>query len=152
MDDSVGDSLLMKVVKRGIQAVIAVLVALALASGYRAYFQVHSLELRTGTETLRAGEKLGTRVVSYARTHVDVVVEIIQDGHRETVATQLVRSNAYAALDPRPQHASQSIVLTPEMRSRFHAGPAVVRATATGRPQWLRLPPPVVRERKVIVG
>ena len=146
------DSLLMRVVKRGIQVVIAVLVPLALASGYRAYFQVHSLELRLPAGTVNAGTKVETDVVSYGRSHVDVVVEIEQDGHRETIASQLVPGNRLGAIDPRWHGASQSIVLTPDMLEKFHAGPAVIRATATGRPQWLRVPPPLVRERRVTVG
>ena len=149
MDD---DSLLMRVVKRGIAVVIAVHVPLMLASGYRAYYQVHSLKLALSGDTLRVGTTLSTKVVSYARTPVDVVIEIDQDGHRERVAAQLVPGNFNAAYDPRPRGATQSVVLTDEVLGRFHAGPAIVRATATGRPQWLRLPPPLVRERRVTLG
>jgi hypothetical protein len=41
------------------------------------------------------------------------------------------------------------VVLAPEQLARFLSGPATVRATATGRRQWLRLPPPTVREAAV---
>jgi hypothetical protein len=65
------------------------------------------------------------------------------------LAVQQVRGNDWASFDPRPRRASQRVLLTPEQLARFPDGPATVRATATGRPQWLRLPPPTVREAAV---
>ena len=52
-------------------------------------------------------------------------------------------------LDPRSRHASQINLLTADLLSRFEAGKAKVRATAVGRPQLSRTPPPVVREVEV---
>jgi len=121
----------------------------ALASGHRAYFQVRSLELRAGGPVLRAGSSVETEVVSSGRTHVDVRVELLQGSHAETLAVQSVRGNEWGSIDPRTRRASQTIVLTPEVLSRFDSGTAVLRATATGRPQWTRLPPPTVRETAV---
>jgi hypothetical protein len=43
-------------------------------------------------------------------------------------------------------------VVTPELLARFASGAAVVRATAHGRPQWMRTPPPEVREVAVEIG
>jgi hypothetical protein len=37
------------------------------------------------------------------------------------------------------------------MLARFEPGTATLRATAVGRPQWLRVPPPTVREQPVII-
>ena len=39
-----------------------------------------------------------------------------------------------------------AVVVTPELLGRFEPGAALVRATAHGRSQWLRTPPPEVRE------
>lgn len=86
---------------------------------------------------------------SSGRTTIDVRVELIQAGHSETLAVQQVRGNDWASFDPRPRRASQSVVLTPDQLARFLPAPAAVRATATGRRQWLRLPPPTVREAAV---
>src|SRR3954469_24334463 len=123
----------------------------AMASGHRAYFQVRSLELRLGEPVLRAGSVVETEVVSSGRTTVDVRVELIQDSYAETLAVQRMRGNEWAAIDPRTQSAAQRVVLTPELLSRFHTGTATLRATATGRSQWLRLPPPTVREYLVVI-
>jgi len=123
----------------------------AMSSGHRAYFQVRSLELHIPEPVLHAGSVVETEVVSSGRTHVDVRVELIQDAQALTLAVQLVPGNEWGSIDPRTKRATQSIILTPENLSRFHPGTATLRATATGRPQWLRLPPPTVRESLVVI-
>jgi len=135
--------------RRATLAFLALCSVTALASGHRAYFQVRGLELRVAGPVLRAGSVVETEVVSSGRTHVDVRVELVQGPHVETLASQFVRGNEWGSVDPRARRASQAIVLTPELLSRFSPGAAVLRATATGRPQWLRLPPPTVRESAV---
>jgi len=80
---------------------------------------------------------------------VDVRLELIQEEHSETLAVQHVPDNTYAFFDPRAQRASQTVLITQEILAKFQAGKAKVRATATGRPQWTRLPPPVIRELEV---
>jgi hypothetical protein len=40
-------------------------------------------------------------------------------------------------------------MLTAKQLRRLRPGPAVVRATAVGGPQWMRRLPPTVRERAV---
>ncbi|HEV7892680.1 MAG TPA: hypothetical protein VGP08_18850 [Pyrinomonadaceae bacterium] len=135
--------------RRAALAFLALCSVTALASGHRAYFQVRGLELRVDTPALRAGSVVETEVVSSGRTHVDVRVELVQGSHAETLAVQSVRGNEWGSIDPRTQRASQRVLLTPEVLSRFEAGAAVLRATATGRPQWMRLPPPTVRETAV---
>lgn len=135
--------------KRAALAFLALCFVIALASGHRAYFQVRGLELRVDAHVLRAGSSVETEVVSSGRTHVDVRVELVQGTHAETLALQSVRGNEWGSIDPRTRRASQRVVLTPELLSRFESGAAVLRATATGRPQWTRLPPPTVRETAV---
>lgn len=137
--------------KRAALAFLALCFVTAMSSGHRAYFQVRSLELRVADPVLHAGSVVETEVVSSGRTHVDVRVELIQDSNAETIAVQLVPGNEWGAIDPRTRRASQSVVITPEILSHFHAGTASLRATATGRPQWLRLPPPTVREFLVVI-
>ena len=135
--------------RRAALAFLALCSVTALASGHRAYFQVRGLELRVGEPVLRAGSVVETEVVSSGRTHVDVRVELVQGSHAETLAAQFVRGNEWGSIDPRTRRASQTIVLTPEILSRFNPGAALLRATATGRPQWTRLPPPTARETAV---
>jgi hypothetical protein len=143
---SVKDAWPIVILKRATQVFLALCFVTALVSGHRAYFQVRSLELQLTETTLHDGTVIQTTVVSSGRTHVDVRVELIQGTHVETLAVQRVLGNDWGAIDPRQQHGSQSIVLTSEFLERFQAGTVQVRATATGRPQWTRLPPPVVRE------
>jgi len=38
------------------------------------------------------------------------------------------------------------------MLAGFDAGAATLRASAVGRPQWLRVPPPTIRERSVTIA
>jgi hypothetical protein len=54
-----------------------------------------------------------------------------------------------AFFDPRSQQKSQTMVATNDQLRTFDPGPAIIRATATGRPQWTRLPPPTVIEKSV---
>lgn len=121
-------------------------------AAYRAWFQVKSLDLKTNDPVLRHGSVVETTLVSYARTTIDVRVELIQGSHAETIATKRVRGNEWAFFDPRSRQASESIVLTSDLLSRFDQGRAQLRATAVGREQWTRLPPPVVREITVEIS
>jgi hypothetical protein len=43
-------------------------------------------------------------------------------------------------------------VVTAEQLSGLERGPAVLRVTGHGGPQWLRVPPPVVREYATVIG
>jgi hypothetical protein len=135
--------------KRGVLVLLALCFVTALASGYRAYYQVLGLELRLAEPTVRGGSVVQVAVVGSGRTTIDVRVELIQGGHSETLATHRMRGNEWASFDPRPRSASPSFVLTPEQLAGFTDGAAKVRVTATGRPQWMRLPPPTVREAEV---
>lgn len=132
--------------KKAVLILLALCFVTALASGYRAYYQVRSLELRLDGPTIRAGSVIQIDVSGSGRTTIDVRVELIQGGHTETLAVHQMRGNEWASFDPRPRRASPTVVVTPEQLVRFTDGAAKVRATATGRPQWMRLPPPTVRE------
>jgi hypothetical protein len=57
-----------------------------------------------------------------------------------------VPANGSPFYDPRPQRASFKAVLQSDFLARFNPGSATLRLTATGRHQWLRLPPPTVQE------
>lgn len=101
---------------------------------------------------LRSGSVIRTSLVSYARTTIDVQVELIQGQHSETIARQRLRGNDWAFFDPRSRQADQSTALTNDVLRRFNAGAAQLRATAIGREQWTRLPPPVIREMTVAIS
>ena len=134
--------------KRLFVFVIVALLVIGAVSSHRAYFQVRSLELNA-PHTLAAGSVVNTSVVGSGRTQVDVEVDLIQGTHSERLQHLHLTGNNLAFFDPRTQHGSDSVTLTSEILSRFQPGPARLRAVATGREQWTRLPPPTVRELEV---
>ena len=119
-------------------------------SAHRAYIQVRSLEFNA-PKSLSSGTVVETLLVSSGRTTVDVEVELIQGAHSERLFAMQLRGNQWGFWDPRARHGSQGVTLTPETLSKFRPGAARLRSVATGRPQWMRLPPPTVRELEVEV-
>ena len=145
---SIPESRAIVILQRVFSIVIVALLAIGAVSSYRAYVQVRTLELNVGSE-VREGTEITASVVTSGRTTVDVVVELVQGSHSETLCAMQVRGNELAFFDPRSQQTSQTMVVTNEQLSRFDPGSAIIRATATGRPQWTRLPPPTVIEKSV---
>jgi hypothetical protein len=132
--------------KKAILILLALCFVTALVSGYRAYYQVRSLDLQLTEPILRNGSVIQIAVVGSGRTTIDVRLELIQGTRSETLAVKHLPGNNWASFDPRSTSGSYRVVLTPDLLARFRTGPAKVRAIATGRPQWTRLPPPEVRE------
>jgi hypothetical protein len=118
-------------------------------SGYRAIVQVKSLELRSVDAVLHPGSTVTADAVSWARTYVSVRIELVQDAHRETIGWRQIGTHGVPSLDPRWVRATLSATLTPAMLERLHDGDARVVATALGRSQWMRVPPPTIREARV---
>jgi hypothetical protein len=131
---------------------LAVFAVLASISGYRAIVQVYSVDVDVPAQPLTTGSVVSTRVASSGRVHVTLRLELVQGARAETLAAKLIPSNRTASLDPRTRHGSISVVLTPETLARLEPGSATIRATGLGRSQWLRTPPPVVREVPVVVS
>lgn len=128
---------------------ISLYLLIGLVSAYRAFYQVKELTIRSAEPTLRNGSVVETRVISFARTHVDVKIELIQGMNSATLAKQTVPGNEWGFFDPRNREGAQSATITTDTLTRFEPGTARLRATAIGRPQWTRLPPPVVKELMV---
>jgi hypothetical protein len=120
-----------------------------LFSSYRAWVQVHSLDLIVPSGDLRAGDTIQVRAVSWARTEVYVDLFLVQGRRADTLATHEIPRNHNASIDPRWRRDSMTVVLTPSFLAGYHRGPATIRAVAEGGPQWLRIPPPLVRETAV---
>lgn len=134
--------------KRLFAFVVVALLLIGAVSSHRAYFQVRSLEL-SAPHALAVGSVVKASVVGSGRTQVDVDVELIQGTHSERLMHLHLTGNELAFFDPRTQPGSDSVVLTSEMLSKFEPGAARLRAVASGREQWTRLPPPTVREIEV---
>ncbi|HKN67615.1 MAG TPA: hypothetical protein VJW73_15125 [Gemmatimonadaceae bacterium] len=131
---------------------VVVHVALASISGYRAIVQVYSVQLETDTPMLHPGSTVDVAVATSGRATIDGVLELIQSAHAETVAVFRIPGHTNASYDPRTIRADRRVTLTSEQLARFNPGPARLRAIANGRSQWLRVPPPVIREQTVQIG
>jgi hypothetical protein len=131
---------------------LAVWCAVAVTSGWRAIFQVRSVELSAAGRELKPGSPVRARIVTSGRAFAHLDVALVQGAHRELLASRLVPHNADPPGDPRPQRASVEVVLAPEVLARFKPGPARLRAVGIGSSQWFRVPPPTVRELPVEIA
>src|SRR5687768_1094458 len=139
------------VLRRTGQAMLVILVPLALASGYRAWVQVFSLEFQP-TPPLTEGTVVTAAVTTSGRTRVDVTLELLQGNGVLRLAEQQVPSNGDGALDPRPRHAVVHGVITRRIWAALRPGRATLRVVARGRSQFLRVPPPETRVLDVTVA
>ena len=130
------------ILRRVIVTAAVVHFSLAAISGYRAVTQVYRASLSTDGRVLHAGSHLAANVVTAGRTHVDVTVELIQQGRRAKLGTMVVPDNDSFFYDFRPKRARLDVNVSREMLSGFAPGAASLHVTAVGRPQWLYLPPP----------
>ena len=137
---------ILEVVKKLILVILAALLIFGAISAYRAWVQVKSLDLIFPGAPLTAGSTVRVNVVTSGRVPVNVQLELIQGARAETLAVQRVFTHREPFWDFRSITAKMSVTLSPETFARLQAGPALMRATARGRPQWLRDPPPFVRE------
>jgi hypothetical protein len=127
-------------------------VILATISGYRAIVQVYHVELTADAPLLRAGSTVAVAAATSGRATVDAELELIQSVHAETLAVLIVPTHTNPSYDPPTIHAARRVTITSEQLARFRPGPALLRVTANGRSQWLRVPPPVIREQAVEIG
>ena len=141
----------MKILRWIIIPFLCVHLTLAMISGYRAIVQIFRLELRVPDSRVAAGSRVGLYVKTSARVEAIAILELRQGVRAETLGIQCMSRNWDAAYDPRPRHDSIFTVLGTDMLGRFAPGPATLRATAIGSMQWLRTPPPTVREAPVTI-
>jgi hypothetical protein len=137
-------------VKRATAVIVIAGLLFALVSVYRALFQVQSLELTVTDPVLRYGTTVRVNARSSGRVPVDLHLEMVQQGHTETLIVRRIAKNEHM-LDARWQRESLTFVMSPTFLSKFRPGPAVIRATGTGRAKWLLAPPPTVREVAVSI-
>lgn len=138
-------------VKKFILITLAIHIVFGAISSYRAWVQVRRLDLHLAGRSLHGGSTARVGVVSSGRVSVNVTLEMVQGTHAETVGVARVPSNGEPFWDPRTRSASMTVGFTPELLSHFAAGAVLVRATARGRPQWMREPPPHVREMAMVI-
>ena len=120
-------------------------------SSYRAWVQIKELTLSTTSTSLAPGVVVRSNLVSWARVESDARIELVQGQHVTMLGEVYLPRNHDAYYDPRPRHGKVEVALTPAMLVGFEPGAATLRATALGRPQWLRTPPATVREQAVMI-
>ena len=145
------DSTALRLLKRVAVAAVCLWAIVAGLSGYRAFVQVYSVRILLPPKPLRSGSRVEAEVVTSGRTFVTVQLFLEQGTRRRLLTEQEVPKNEDAASDPRPQHANVSVLLTATDLNLFAADPAVLRAVAVGRPQWMRVPPPTVATTLVVL-
>ena len=133
-------------------AVFLVNLALALVSGHRAIWQVQRLDVRASDPVLRPGVRLSAAIQSSGRAPAAVVLELVQGSHTELLAEKDLPGNRNPAMNFFPRHDSVAVIATPALLARFQPGPAILRATGLGSSQWLRVPPPEVRELRTAIA
>jgi hypothetical protein len=75
---------------------------------------------------------------------------LLRQGDRiDTLIVHELGTHGVPSLDPRWQAESDSVVLAADRLARYYDGEATLVATAVGRSQWMRTPPPTVRELRV---
>lgn len=141
----------MVILKWIILPLLIVHVVLASWSGYRAIVQVYSVDVSVADSVIRAGSPVVYNAVGSGRVTVTLRLELLQDSLKQPIGQHIINTYTTPSYDPRPIRGGATVSLTPSMLARFSAGPATIRATATGRAQWLRTPPPTVREIPVII-
>jgi hypothetical protein len=129
--------------------VVVTYVIPGLFSTYRAWVQVHSLDLIVARPEIRTGDTVRVRSVSWARTRVHVDLQLVQGARSTTLGAQVIPDNHNPSIDPRWKRDSIVVVLTQPLLAHYNRGEATLRAIAIGGPQWLRTPPPLIRETVV---
>jgi len=124
----------------------------ALCSGYRAIWQVYGVEVSAPGGALRAGSTIRAGIVTSGRSHAHLNVALVQGAHAQVLASRYVASNRASKTDPRAHREALSVVLTSDVLARFHAGPARLRVEGLGSSQFLRVPPPTIREIPVQIA
>jgi hypothetical protein len=130
------------ILRRSIIAIGIVHFSLAAVSGYRAVTQVYRASLSIDGAVLHPGSRVTANIVTAGRTHVDVTIELIQNGRRGILGTTVIPDNDSFFYDFRPKRARFDVAVSTDMLDGFSPGPASIRVVAVGRQQWLYLPPP----------
>jgi hypothetical protein len=137
--------------KRAVLWFILLQLPIGALSSYRAWVQIKDLTLSTTSTALAPGVVVRSNLVSWARTESDARIELVQGQRVAMLGEVYLPRNHEPVFDPRPKHGSVVVELTPAMLDGFQPGTAMLRATAVGRPQWLRVPPATVREQPVTI-
>ena len=145
------ESRVARLAKRVLLVSIVVQLPIGAMSSYRAWVQIKDLTLTTTSAVIAPGVLVRADLVSWARTESDARIELVQGRHVEMLGEVYLHRNHEPVFDPRPRHSAVVVMIRPAHLAGFSTGPATLRASAVGRPQWLRVPPPTLREQAVTI-
>jgi hypothetical protein len=114
-------------------------------SGYRAWVQVYDVKLLATGVILRPGTSVTAFVTTSGRITIDTEIVLEQDSVRRTLARKSIPSNGEPMYDPRSRHDSLTATIDSAALAGLKPGTVTIRAIASGRAQFTRTPPPVVR-------
>jgi hypothetical protein len=140
-----------RLAKRALLLFILVHIPLGAMSSYRAWVQIHDLSISVSAPVVTAGGWVRADLGSWGRKYVDYGIELVQGVRDDTLGYHIVPQHRNPTYNNSIKRDSLIITFTDSMLAPFADGPALLRATAVGGPQWMRTPPPVVRELAVIV-
>lgn len=115
----------------------------------RRIWQVMRLDLTVSSTVLTPGVIVSTDVITTGEVPNPIRLELVQGTHAETLIERRGDLPTIRSYDPRLFRYTPSVVITPELLSRFSPGPATLRLTGIGMQKLLRTPPNRVREVQV---
>jgi hypothetical protein len=133
------------ILRRVIISVAVVHFSHAAASGYRAIFQVYSVNIEMPAKEIRDGSPVAARFVTSGRVPIAGRLELVQGSNSAVLGRITVPENKSFFYDPRPQRATIRVMVSLGVLSHFQAGPALLRAVGEGRSQFVRVPPPKIQ-------
>jgi hypothetical protein len=131
---------------------IAFVVVLGGWTAHRTWFQVRDLHVQAPPGAIRAGWRPLINVVTSGRKEVRVLVLLNQGERTDTIGVHRISGHRNGFWDPRFISQTFSPRVSRTQAGHFTEGPAMLRVEAHGYAQWLRTPPPVVREIPVRIA
>ena len=132
-------------VRHFLYAFLAVHAVLFPLSGFRAWVQVYSLDLWSSSKDAAPGTRIVAKVATSGRIGIAVNLTARQGSNSLLLGSKTIPSNRQAIYDPRSRRDSLVVILDDRLLRELGPGSISIVATATGRPQFTRLPPPVVK-------
>jgi hypothetical protein len=128
----------------------------AAISGYRAIVQIYRVDVQA-PDTLRAGSRVALAITTSGRVTSSATLVIEQGDRLDTLHWHSVRNNHIGtfisqSLNPFPVHDSVTVEIGAANLAKLESGPATLRAIGLGGSQWMRVPPPTIRERAVVLS
>ena len=139
-------------IRRVLTAIACLYLMVFCWSIYRRLWQVQRIELRASSSVLAPGATVSYDVVTSGEVQNRILLELVQGAQTATLLERRTRVSTISALDLRLFRYTPTVLITPELLSRFAPGPATLRLTGFGSQKLLRTPAARVRELPVTIS